>query len=206
MNTWKPQPAPFRDFKKEVFAKAAKVSEFIHQIGEYAPLRQSSQEVDINIINSPEFKSKLTYVKECLIKYRESTGYGRGISAVQVGIPETFSVVYTPENLITIINPVVTKQSEKLLMYPEICMSAAPIIAPTIRPAWIEFEYYDENGTKQYWNTKDDTDMGRIMNRVFQHEIDHLEGIINVDKVRSPKELILESDPDFYKNAKFEEI
>lgn len=45
-----------------------------------------------------------------------------------------------------------------------------------------------------------------MLNRVFQHEIDHMNGIINIDKVKSPKELILESDPDFHKNAKFEEV
>lgn len=155
-------------------------------------------------ISSEDFKEKIKYIKECLLKYRELTGYGRGISAIQVGIPERFFVAYIPENILTIINPKITKLATDLLIYPELCMSANPIIAPTVRPSWIEFEYLDESGTLQKWSTKDETDLGKILNRVFQHEIDHLEGIINIDKVKNPADLILESDPNFYKTAKFQ--
>jgi peptide deformylase len=204
--TWKPQKPPFRAFKQSVFSKAAQVSEFIYQIGEYDALRLPSREVPLSDIQSPDFKAKIQYLKDSILKYRELTGYGRGITAVQIGIPERFSVVYTPEELLIIINPKITNKSEKLLKYPEICMSTNPIIAPTVRPAWIEFEYYDEDGNKQEWTTKDDSDQGKILNRVFQHEIDHMDGVINVDIVKHPKELLLESDPTFYENASFEEI
>lgn len=204
--SWKPQRPPFTEFKKEVFTKAAKVSEFIYQIGEYNNLREPSKEVAAEDIQTDDFKTKVQYLKECMAIYRELTGYGRGITAVQIGIPEKFSVVYTPEELIIIINPKITKKSQKLLLFPEMCMSANPIITPTVRPAWIEFEYYDEDGQLQYWTTKDDSDKGQLMNRVFQHEIDHMDGVINIDIVRNPKELILESDPEFYNTATFEEV
>lgn len=192
---------PFSAFKNSVFLKAAKTSNFIYQIGKYPELRRSSRLVSITKIPSKEMQDKFKYLKECLMKYRRITGYGRGITAVQIGMLECFSVVYTPEKLIILVNPKITKKSKKLLKYPEICMSANPIIAPVIRPSWIEFEYYDETGKKQKWNNHDD----KILNRVFQHEIDHMNGIINIDLVDS-KELILESDPDFYKNAKFEKV
>jgi|SRR5579885_1764294 len=205
MSIWHPTPPPQRKFKKDVFRKAALVSQFIYQIGESPALRQSSTEILVDKVSSKEYRAKFRYIKECLIKYRELTGYGRGITGVQVGMPECFSVIYTPEKLLIIINPKITKQSTKLVRYPEMCISVNPIIAPVVRPAWIEFAYYDENGQKQFWKTKDDTDFGKMMNRVFQHEIDHMNGIINIDKVNS-KELILESDPDFYHNAVFEEV
>jgi len=203
---WSPNLPPFRDFKKKVFRKASKVSDFIYQIGEYPALRQPSKEVPVNKINSPQMQTKIKYLKKCLLRYRKLTGYGRGISAVQIGIPERFSIIYTPEELLVVINPKIKKVSKKLLKYPEICMSANPIIAPTIRPAWVEFDYYDEKGNLKHWKKKDNDKIGRIMNRVFLHEFDHFEGIINVDKVKSPKELILESDPKFYDNAGFEEV
>ena len=65
---------------------------------------------------------------------------------------------------------------------------------------------YDENGNLKTWNTKDDTKLGKMMNRVFQHEMDHMDGIINIDKVKNPRDLILESNPEFYETAKFEEV
>lgn len=203
MKSWQPTPPPFAKFKQDIFSKAAIVADFIYQIGEYEKLRQPSESV--RDITSSETQEKIAYLKDCLIKYRELTGVGRGITAVQIGIPERFSVVYTPEKILTIINPKITKRSTTLLKYPEICMSANPIIAPTVRPAWIEFEYFDEFGTKQLWTIKDDTDQGRILNRVFQHELDHMEGIINIDRVPS-NELILQSDPEFYHHAGFEEV
>lgn len=196
---------PFAEYKKSVFHKAAIVSDFIYQIGESDILRKPSVEVPISKIKSRGMQKKFKFLKKCLLRYRKLTGYGRGIAAVQVGIPEKFSIIYIQEKPIIIANPKITKQSKKLLKYPEMCMSAVPVIAAVIRPAWIEFDYYDEEGLLNHWDQKDDTDTGRMMNRVFQHEIDHMEGVINIDLVKSPKELILESDPNFYKNAKFEE-
>jgi peptide deformylase len=197
---------PFAEYKKSVFHKAAIVSDFIYQIGESDILRKPSAAIPISKIKSREMQEKFRYLKKCLDKYRKLTGYGRGIAAVQIGIPERFSVIYTPQKLLIIVNPKITKRSKKLLKYPEMCMSAIPVIAPVIRPAWIEFDYYDEKGVLNHWNQKDDNDTGRMMNRVFQHEINHMNGVINIDIVKSPKELILESDPSFYKNAKFEKV
>lgn len=196
----------FSKFKKKVFRNAGKVTDFIYLVGESPILREPCREVLLNKIKSGEMKKKIDYLKDCLLKYRKLTGQGRAIAAVQVGIPERFAVVYTPEKLFTIINPKITHRSKTFLKYPEICMSANPVIVPLERSAWIEFDYYDEEGLKNHWNTKDDTQQGRILNRVFQHEIDHMDGIINLDLVENPKELIFHSDPDFYKKAKFEKV
>lgn len=204
--TWKPDKPPFAKFKKQAFLKASEVTSFIFQIGEYENLRKPSKEVSTNKITSLEFQKKILYLKKCLLTYRKITGYGRGITAVQVGIPERFSAVYTPEKIFFVINPKITKASNTLLLFPEGCMSASPIIAPTIRPSWIEFDYYDEKGKLKHWNMKDTTALGKMMNRVLQHEIDHMDGIINIDKVKNGKELFIESDPDFYNNAKFKEV
>ena len=197
---------PYSKFKKKVFRNAGKVVDFIYQVGDSRILREPSREVSSHKINSVDMKKKIAYLKDCLLKYRKLTGQGRAIAAVQVGICERFAVIYTLEKLIIIINPKITCSSKTFLKYPEICMSANPVIVPLARPAWIEFDYYDEKGLKKYWNTKDDIEQGRILNRVFQHEIDHMDGIINLDLVENPKELILHSDPEFYKNAKFEEV
>ncbi len=205
MNNFKPTPPPFRKFKKKTFNLAGKVGSFIYQIGESEILRKSSKAVPLGKINSAEYKAKFKYLKKCMLKYRKITGMGRGITAVQIGISERFSVVYTPKNLLIIINPKITKKSSKKYLYPEMCMSANPIIAPTIRPSWIEFEYFNEQGKRKKWTTKDNTKLGKILNRVFQHEIDHMEGIINIDRCSS-KDLILESDPKYYKTASFIEV
>lgn len=207
-NIWKPQLPPFQRHKKKVYGNILSTINFIYQIGESEDLRKPSKEVSIKDLNTKDYQAKIAYLKKCMKKYRKLTGFGRGITGVQVGIPERLSVIWMEEEkggLLIIINPKVTKKSTKLFVYPEICMSANPLIAKVIRPSWIEFEYFDEFGKKQYWKTKDTDKKGKTYNRVFEHEIDHMDGIINIDLVHS-KELIFESDPKFYKKAKFEEI
>jgi len=216
---WKPLP-PYRRYKKKVFNEVIETCGLVYQIGESDMLRKPSSPVTLGEIKSGEFQEKIKYLKRILLRYRKLTGKGRGIAAVQVGIPQRFSVIYmlvrhasralrsvavepkVKEELMVIINPKITRKSTKLYRYPEICMSANPIVAPVIRPAWIEFEYYDEKGEKKYWSTKDLNKKGRMYNRVFQHEIDHMERIINIDLCDS-KKLIFESDPKFYKKADF---
>lgn len=188
-------------YKKKIFEEAIKTSHLTYQIGELEGLRQKSKDISVPEIKSQKVKSLISKLKSALREYRRMTGKGRGIAAIQIGVPLRISVVYENKKLMTIINPRITKKSSALFSYPEICMSANPIIAMVVRPAYLEFEYLNEDGDKQSWNEPDN----RIMNRVFQHEIDHMEGIVNIDLVQS-KELILNSDPKFLKNAKFEKV
>lgn len=187
-------------FKTKVFEEAAKISHLTYQIGELDGLRQKSQEVLISEIKSKKIKSVVLKLKKTLKEYRLLTGKGRGIAAIQIGIALKIAAIYLGEEILIIINPKITKKSKNIFMYPEICMSANPIIAKVKRPEFVEFNYLDEDGNKQIWDGKD-----KLLNRVFLHEIDHLEGIINIDLVAS-KDLILNSDPKFFKEAKFQKV
>lgn len=205
---WKPAPPKHREFKKTVYKQIAETSSFIYQIGDSPILRQPSAEVPEAYIRTEEFKKKLRYLKRCLKRYREITEMGVGIAAPQVGIAERFVIIYAPtiqERMLVMINPEVTRFSEKLLKYPEMCMSATPRIAPVIRPDWVEVQYVDESGHPQEWQLKADTPAGRKLNRIVQHEIDHVNGIINIDRVAA-KDIIFESDPDFYTTASFTDV
>lgn len=203
---WKPTKPPFVAHKNKIYKQITEL-EYIYQIGESDNLRKKSSNVKLSDIKSAEFRSKVKYLKDCLRSYRKTTGMGRGITGIQVGISESVAVIYMPEvkgEMLIIINPKVLKKSKSFYVYPEICMSASPIIASVKRSSWIEFEYYDETGNMQVWNKKDKRKEDKIYNRVFQHEIDHMDGIINIDLVSS-KTLILESDPTFYEKASFTE-
>lgn len=201
----KPLP-PFRKFKSKIHLKNSKVSEFIYQLGESDILRQESKDVPIDQIKSKETQKKFKYLKDCFLKYKKLTGYGRGIAAVQVGILEKFAYIDTGKELMLIINPKILKTAGERLKYPEGCMSLSPLIVPVIRPAWIEFEYFDQNGNKKIWTKKDNTKLNRGLNRVFQHEIDHLLGILCIDKATDIKDLFLWSDPKFYQSNRYEKI
>jgi peptide deformylase len=188
-------------FKSRIFGEAAKTAHLTYQIGELESLREKSQNIKTSEIKTQKIQSVILKLKRTLKEYRRLTGKGRGIAAIQVGIPLRIAVIFEEKSLLTIINPKITGKSKTLFIYPEICMSVNPIIANVTRPSYIEFEYLDGEGNLQIWNDKKD----KIMNRIFQHEIDHMEGIINIDLVNS-KDLIILSDPKFFKNAKFTKV
>lgn len=188
-------------FKRSVFKYAAKVAHLTYQIGETDLLRKRSKEVNIGEIKSRKIQIIISKLKKSLLKYKQLAGKGRGVTAVQIGIPLQIAVLYIKDQLVTIINPKIIEKSECMLLYPEICMSANPIIARVSRPEWVIVEYFDESANKKIWNQKKDL----TLNRIMQHEINHMEGIINIDLAAS-KDLILDSDPSFFKNARFKKI
>lgn len=188
-------------YKRSVFKDAGKVSHLTYQIGETDLLRNKSGAVDVKKIKSPKIQSIISKLSSTLSEFRKLTGKGRGIAAVQIGVPLKIAVLFAGKDLLVIINPQIIKGSKQLLIYPEICMSANPIVALVTRPAWIELSYLDKGGNTKIWAGRKD----KILNRVFQHEIDHMNGIVNIDLVKS-KDLILDSDPLYFKNARFEKI
>lgn len=188
-------------YKQSVFKDAAKVAHLTYQIGETDLLRKKSLLVDKNQIKSSKIQSVISKLTSTLKEFKKLTGKGRGIAAIQVGIPLQIVVIFINNLPVTIINPKIIRSSKTYYLYPEICMSANPIIAKVARPSWVTVQYLNELGEKKLWDDKKD----RIVNRVIQHEIDHLNGVVNIDLVRS-RDLILDSDPHFFENAKFKKI
>ncbi len=180
-------------FKKQVFEEAAKVSDLTYQIGQLTGLRKKSKELKLSEIKNLETQQIIKRLKKTLIEYRKLTGKGRGVAAIQIGVPLKIGAVFYQEKILTIINPKITKKSEDRYLYPEICMSANPIIAKVIRPEFIEFEYFNEKGEKQFWEDKD-----RLLNRVFQHEIDHMDGILFLSKVENIENIWKANELDEY--------
>lgn len=180
---------------------ASPVAHLTYQIGETELLRKKSRKIENDEIKSKKIRLIISRLKKTLLLFKRLTGKGKGIAAVQIGIPLKIAVVFINNKPVTIINPKILGKSKLLYSHPEMCMSASPIIAKVIRPAWVKFKYLDESGNRKIWDNKKD----KLINRVIQHEIDHMDGIINIDLVPS-RDLILNSDPLFFKNARFQKI
>lgn len=110
---------------------------------------------------------------------------GMGLSAVQVGIlKRIFVIVYEYEegkfeNYI-FINPKITSNSEELVYVDggEGCLSVNREIEGIVpRYARINVEYYDMDGNKQKIRLRDELSIA------FQHELDHLNGILFFDHI-----------------------
>ena len=76
------------------------------------------------------------------------------------------------------INPQITNKSEETFEVWDSCFSAAvAFFGKTIRHKAITVEYVDENQGRIQKNLKDD------LSELFQHEIDHVKGILFTDRI-----------------------
>ena len=112
---------------------------------------------------------------------------GIGLAAPQVGEMERIIVVQpslrrTPEEIITrepqvFINPKILKKSREAVTEEEGCLSFPSLFLKIKRVKEVEIEARDENGEKISLRVTG------LPARVFQHEIDHLNGILFIDRI-----------------------
>ena len=132
--------------------------------------------IPLSIVNKDADRKK---IKEDLFETMDHYK-GIGLSGNQVGIMERVFVMYiffSVREKIICLNPKITLASETHLFMDEGCLSYPGLWLKVKRPSWIEVEYEDENGEV----IKDTfTDLTA---RVFQHEMDHMEGLDFTKKV-----------------------
>ncbi|KAK1325825.1 hypothetical protein QJS10_CPA01g01289 [Acorus calamus] len=107
---------------------------------------------------------------------------GIGLSAPQVGINVQL-MVFNPVGErgegkeIVLVNPKVSKYSKKIVVFNEGCLSFPGIYADVQRPASVKIDARNINGEKFSVSLSD------LPARVFQHEFDHLQGILFFDRM-----------------------
>ena len=100
---------------------------------------------------------------------------GVGLAAPQIGVLKRLVVIDIGEGLVKLVNPVIIEQSgEQQDM--EGCLSVPDISGEVLRPQKVRIKAQDENGN--YFELEG-TD---LLARAFCHELDHLDGILFIDK------------------------
>lgn len=116
-----------------------------------------------------------------LVKNMAETMYaapGVGLAATQVDVHERVVVIDVSEEgdeLMVLINPVITWKSEELQVYEEGCLSVPGIFDKVERADSIRFTALDENG-QQY-----EREVDGLLAVCVQHELDHLDGKVFVE-------------------------
>ena len=115
-------------------------------------------------------------LRRILLKYREITGAGRGLAAPQIGENKAVFVTFLNDGLQTYINPQIIYRSKKTTYYRESCLSSNLLWADIKRPEAVTLQWMDENGRKIKRR------FTGLPGRVIQHEYDHLQGVLNLDR------------------------
>ena len=101
-----------------------------------------------------------------------------GLAAPQAGIAKRFFVLMSDDNIKRVfINPEITKTSAETAAYEEGCLSIPGESESIVRPVKVSVTALNENG-KRF--TIEDAD--GLLARIIQHENDHLNGILYIDR------------------------
>lgn len=122
---------------------------------------------------TPEIKRMITDMVDTM--YDE---VGLGLAAPQVGISLRLMVVADDEDrgVRALINPVIAEQGGEIVAE-EGCLSIPGVFAPVKRAEWVRLEAQDEQGRPVSITARD------LRARVFQHEMDHLDGVLFIDRL-----------------------
>lgn len=127
---------------------------------------------------------------------------GVGLAATQLGVPLRIFVIdlsvgKASGQLITMVNPTFVER-EGTQLEEEGCLSAPGFNATVIRPKRVVVRGLDRDGAEQ---TLEGTD---LLARAFQHEMDHLEGVVFIDRLRGIKrDLIVRKIQKLKKSGKW---
>lgn len=149
-------------------------------------LREKNEEIPAAKISSPEIQE----IIDDLIETNRSVK-GAGLAAPQIGVNLQMYVVEVKDNprypykpdfpLTLVINPKISAASNKQMHIYEGCLSIPNLRGKIDRFTEIEIEFFDREGAYQEQMIKG------ITAGTFQHEYDHLQGVLFVDKVNDPK-------------------
>ena len=135
-------------------------------------LRERSKEVLVEEIQTPAFQRYLDDLEHTML-----VKDGVGIASPQVGRNIRAIVVLMDGKPQSFINPVITKQSEAMMESDEGCLSVPNRYGIVMRHKRVQVEALNRHGRKVT------LDLHHFPAIVFQHEIDHLNGVLFIDKL-----------------------
>jgi len=135
-------------------------------------LRQKSTTVKTEEFSSPEIKKLIADMKYWIKK-----AGGVGLAAVQIGTLKRIILVEIDGNIGAYINPKITKRSLKKIAIEEGCLSVPGKNGYVKRSQKITVKTLNEQGDMIK------LDLKNIPSIIFQHEIDHLNGVLFIDKL-----------------------
>jgi peptide deformylase len=115
-------------------------------------------------------------LRDTLHDFRRARGFGRGISAVQIGIPVRIVYIEFEESPYSLINPELTSMSPEKFQLWDDCFSFPDLLVRLERSESVRLRYYDEQGAARALEATG------AFSELIQHEMDHLDGILAIDR------------------------
>lgn len=138
-------------------------------------LRRKAERVDFAIDPVERYVEDL---RDTLYHVQREKETGRAIAGPQIGFQKRIIYMETGEKRIAMINPEITTKSKEMFEVWDSCFSAdVAFFGKTLRHKTITIRYTDDHQNEIQEEFVDD------LSELFQHEIDHLEGILFTDRI-----------------------
>lgn len=127
-----------------------------------------------------ETRELVTDLADTLAHWRNTTGYGRAIAAPQIGRLLRVIFLQLPgADPWPLLNPTIIERSKEKIVVWDACLSFLSIFMQVERHREIVVSYQDLQGEWHEVQAGED----RNLSELLQHEIDHLDGVLCVDRI-----------------------
>lgn len=128
-------------------------------------------------------KSVVQDLHDTIINFQKKHGWGRAIAAPQIGVKKRIIYTYIDGKSTVYINPVLTFKDEEKMEVLDDCMSFPDILVDVMRYKRCKIESRNLNWESEVREFEDS------MSELIQHEYDHLDGILAVQRAKDNKSL-----------------
>ena len=134
-----------------------------------------------------EVRDLVRDLADTLAHWRAETGYGRGIAAPQIGVLQRVIFLKLPDaEPWPLINPEIVRRSEEKIVVWDACLSFLSIFMQVERHREITVRYQTLEGE----TVEIEAGAARDLSELLQHEIDHLDGVLAIDRVTDVKTIV----------------
>ncbi|MCP5025607.1 MAG: peptide deformylase [Actinomycetia bacterium] len=133
----------------------------------------------------PHLPAAIADLTETLADFRVRIGFGRAISAPQVGIYRRLIVVDLGHGPLVLVNPEITWRSAETRMVWDDCLSVPDVLVRVERHASISVRHQT-----QRFETVERERLPADMAELLQHEIDHLDGVLMTARAGGPDSVV----------------
>ena len=165
-------------------------------------LRKDAKAVEKNEFGSPELISLVEQMKKILDPEEDTYSVGVALAAPQIGVSKRIFIVrydrtdrvarhtdHPPVPSVGVfINPTIIRSSRRKVEMDEGCLSVRRMYGKVLRHERVTVRAYDEYGNKF------ERGGGGLLAEIFQHEIDHLNGILFIDLATNLREVGVEEE------------
>jgi len=132
---------------------------------------------------------------DTLEAWQREHGYGRAIAAPQIGVPQRVVVTRT-DGPPVLVNPVITRRSRTRMVLWDDCFSFPTLVVNVRRSLSVDIRYQDQEGRSHTLRARG------ALAELLQHEIDHLDGILAIDRAIDSRHIIYRDEHERWQSRR----